>query len=329
MSCAVSVERSQANNKTGGIMENQAVNLNTENGNKKTKKTGPWIVRLIQGAIIGVGGIIPGISGGVLCAVFGLYEPLMEVLAHPIKSFKKHFKLILPVIIGIAVGFVALAKVVAIMFNSNEALATALFVGLILGELPSLWKEAGEHKRKRSSFVCMSVAFITLFSLLLFLELGSEMKITPNPLWFSISGVFLGLGVVVPGMSGSAPLTFLGLYEPLMNVISSAAEGGIGFLTGKLGFSAAIDAIGFQNVIPTGIGILIPFILLSRPINYCIKKFPSQMYHSIFGIVLATTIPTIIFKIGFSELPVLKIGFILIGFACAWLVDRLSRKFSS
>ena len=187
-------------------MENQAVNLNTENGNKKTKKTGPWIVRLIQGAIIGVGGIIPGISGGVLCAVFGLYEPLMEVLAHPIKSFKKHFKLILPVIIGIAVGFVALAKVVALMFNSNEALATALFVGLILGELPSLWKESGEHKRKRSSFVCMAVAFITLFSLLLFLELGSEMKITPNPLWFSISGVLL---IPIPQTAIRLPLILL------------------------------------------------------------------------------------------------------------------------
>jgi uncharacterized membrane protein len=114
-----------------------------------------------------------------------------------------------------------------------------------------------------------------------------------------------------------------------MNVISSAAEGAISFLTGKLGFSAAIDAIGFQNVIPTGIGILIPFVILSRPINYCIKKFPSQMYHTIFGVVLATTIATLVFKIGFSDLPLLKIGFILIGFACAWLVDLLSRKFSA
>lgn len=296
----------------------------------KKKKTGPWIVRLIQGAIIGVGGIIPGISGGVLCAVFGLYEPLMETLAHPIKGVKKNFKLLLPAVIGIGVGFVALAKVVELLFKSNEGIATALFVGLILGELPSLWKEAGEQgKRRASSFICMAVAFVLLFTALLVLELGTEMKIDPNPLWYGISGLFLGLGVVIPGMSGSAPLTFLGLYEPLMGLISGVAEAGISTLTGKLSIGAGITAMSLENVIPLGVGILIPFFVISRPIHYCLKKFPSQMYHTIFGVVLATTLPTLMFKIGFGELPIVKVGFILLGFVCAWLVDMLSRKYTA
>lgn len=295
----------------------------------KKKKVGSWLVRLIQGAIIGVGGIIPGISGGVLCAVFGLYEPLMETLAHPIKGLKKNFKLLLPVVIGIGVGFVALAKVVELLFQSNAEIATALFVGLILGELPSLWKEAGEQgKRRASSYICMTVAFVLLFSALLVLELGTEMKIAPNPVWYGICGLFLGLGVVIPGMSGSAPLTFLGLYEPLMGVISGVAEAGIGILGGKLSLSAGIGAMSLQNVIPVGIGILIPFLVISRPIHFCIKKFPSQMYHTIFGVVLATTLPTLIFKIGFGELPIVKVGFIILGFICAWLVDLLSRKYT-
>jgi putative membrane protein len=295
----------------------------------KKKKVGSWLVRLIQGAIIGVGGIIPGISGGVLCAVFGLYEPLMETLAHPIKGLKKNFKLLLPVVIGIGVGFVALAKVVELLFESNAEIATALFVGLILGELPSLWKEAGEQgKRRASSYICMTVAFVLLFSALLVIELGTEMKIAPNPVWYGICGLFLGLGVVIPGMSGSAPLTFLGLYEPLMGVISGVAEAGIGILGGKLSLSAGIGAMSLQNVIPVGVGILIPFLVISRPIHFCIKKFPSQMYHTIFGVVLATTLPTLIFKIGFGELPIVKVGFIILGFICAWLVDLLSRKYT-
>ena len=145
--------------------------MDISEANIKKKKRGSWIVRLIQGAIVGVGGIIPGISGGVLCAVFGLYEPVMEILSHPISTFKKNFRLMLPVVIGIGFGFVALAKVVDIMFKSNAEIATALFVGLILGELPSLWKEAGEQgRRKTSSFVCMAVAFVLIFTF--FLEAG-------------------------------------------------------------------------------------------------------------------------------------------------------------
>ena len=70
---------------------------------KKINKIASVLIRLFQGAIVGAGGIIPGISGGVFCAIFGLYQPLMEVLAHPIKNIKKHWKLLLPVIIGVAI----------------------------------------------------------------------------------------------------------------------------------------------------------------------------------------------------------------------------------
>lgn len=302
---------------------------NTVVNKPKGKKTGPWIVRLIQGAIVGVGGIIPGISGGVLCAIFGLYQPLMEVLAHPIKGLKKHFRLILPVVIGIAVGFLALAKAVDILFKSNEQIATALFVGLILGEMSSLWKEAGEQGgRKKSSFVSMTVAFVLILSALLILELGTAVVIKPNAFWFAVSGCFLGLGVVIPGMSGSAPLTFLGLYAPLMTAISAVSDSAIDFVKGNLSFSGAIEAMNLGAIIPIGLGILVPFVLISRPINYFIKKYPSQMFHTIFGIVAATTLPTLMFKIGWGELPIVKLGFIVLGFVCAWLIDVLSRKYA-
>lgn len=310
-------------------MENNTT-VNEKKDPAKKKKRGNFVLRLIQGAIVGVGGIIPGISGGVLCAVFGFYEPLMEVLAHPIKGLKKHFKLILPVVIGIGTGFVALAKVVEIMFKSNEAIATALFVGLILGEMPSLFKEASEQERKgRSSYVSMAVAFAVLFTAFMILELGTEMTITPNAFWYVVSGLFLGLGVVIPGMSGSAPLTFLGLYGPLMGVISAVGEGGIGFVSGKLSFATAIQVMNLDAVIPVGIGILIPFLVISRPIHYCLKKFPSQMYHAIFGIVAATTIPTLMFKIGWTDMPLIKLGFVVLGFVGAWLIDLLSRKYAA
>ena len=58
---------------------------------------GNLLLRFVQGLIIGVGGILPGVSGGVLCIVFGLYQPVMEVFAAPIRNLKKHFALLAPV----------------------------------------------------------------------------------------------------------------------------------------------------------------------------------------------------------------------------------------
>ena len=299
-----------------------------DNGKKQKNGVASFFVRILQGSLIGVGGILPGISGGVLCAIFGIYQPLMEVLAHPIKNFKKHIKLIIPVVIGIGIGFLGLAKLVELLFKSNMEVATCVFVGLILGMLPSLWKEAGEYGRPRSSFVGGAVAAVLLFGLFTYIEFGTELSITPNPFWYAVCGIFWGLGVVVPGMSASSPLLFLGLYDPLMGVITSFLDNGVGFISGKLSFTAALGGMQFLNAIPFGIAIIVTLLGLAKPVNYLLSKKPSQMYHTIFGIVLGTTLPVLFFTIGWGSSVALKIAFIILGFIAAWLLDKLSRRFA-
>lgn len=294
---------------------------------KSIKKAAPALVRLLQGALVGVGGVLPGISGGVLCAIFGLYEPLMEVLAHPLKNLKKHWKLLLPVAIGIVIGFLGLAKLVVWLFQSNEAVAACLFVGLILGMLPSLWREAGEMGRKRSSYITMAVAFALIFGVLLTLELATEVKVTPNVFWYGLSGVFWGLGIIVPGMSASSPLLFLGLYEPLMQVVTGAVAAAFAFVTGKLGFTAALAAMRFDAIIPFAVGILATVLGLARPVNFLLKKFPSQMYHAIFGIVVAMTLPIIPYRFDGAADLLIKLACLVGGFAAAWGLDKISRKY--
>lgn len=299
---------------------------------QKPKKTAPFLVRLFQGALVGAGGIVPGISGGVFCAIFGFYQPLMEIIAHPFKNFKKHWKLLLPVIIGVAIGFFALAKAVTVLYEWNRGFATALFTGLIIGELPSLWNEAGEQgERKHSSYISMIAAFVIFFTMLTvfsIMETKAGIKIAPNPLWYGVSGCLVGLGVVIPGMSGAAPLTFMGLYEPLTAAIEAVSDSAIAFLKGDLSFMQAIETMNFPAIIPIGIGLLIPFVLVAKPINYLLGKKPSEMYHAIFGIVVGTTLPILLFKMDFSSLLLAKLGFLALGFVIAWVLDFFGRKYA-
>lgn len=299
---------------------------------QKPKKAAPFLVRLFQGALVGAGGIIPGISGGVFCAIFGFYQPLMEVIAHPFKNFKKHWRLLLPVVIGVAIGFFALAKAVTVLYDWNSGFATALFTGLIIGELPSLWNEAGaQGERKSSSYISMIAAFVIFFTMLTvfsIMETKAGIRIAPNPLWYGISGCLVGLGVVIPGMSGAAPLTFMGLYEPLTAAIEAVPDSAIAFLKGDLSFVEAINAMNFAAIIPIGIGLLIPFVLIAKPINYLLGKRPSEMYHAIFGIVVGTTLPILLFKMDFSSLLLAKLGFLALGFVIAWVLDFFGRKYA-
>ncbi len=293
----------------------------------KKKSRGSAILRLFQGALVGVGGILPGISGGVMCAIFGLYQPIMEFIAHPIKNFKKHFFYLLPAGIGLVLGFLGLSKLVLAVFSSNEIIATCVFVGLILGMLPSLWSEAGKEGRKKSSYITMGIGFAVIFTIFLVLEFAAGINVKPSPFWFFVSGVLFSLGIVVPGMSASSPLLYLGLMEPLLAVASSFLDGALDFVSGKLSFAAALSAMQFDALIPFLLGIAVVFITLSRLVNHLVKKYYSQFYHGIFGVVVATTLPILIFKLEPQSDLLVKLACIVLGFAGAVIMDIVTKKF--
>ena len=96
----------------------------------KEKNTGALrlVLRVLQGMLIGVGAVLPGISGGVLCVVFGIYKPVMELLSNPFRKFKTHVPKLLPVIVGAILGFLGVAKVLAFFLEKYPDQSVCLFV---------------------------------------------------------------------------------------------------------------------------------------------------------------------------------------------------------
>ena len=74
-----------------------------EDGERTKISCGRFLLLLSQGVIMGIGAVLPGISGGVLCVIFGIYQPMMETLAHPKKGIKKYGHMVLPVVLGFRV----------------------------------------------------------------------------------------------------------------------------------------------------------------------------------------------------------------------------------
>ena len=126
------------------------------------------IMRIVQGIIIGAGAILPGISGGVLAVVFGIYRPAMELLTHPRRALQRYWRMLLAVGIGWAIGFLGGGSVILALFHQSETVATCLFIGLILGTLPDLWHEAGTQGRGNGSYISLIVSFLAD-------ELGSDL----------------------------------------------------------------------------------------------------------------------------------------------------------
>ena len=171
-----------------------------------------WIV---QGFIVGVGAILPGVSGGTLCYAFGIYEPIIEVLTNPIKGVKKYWKLIIFVGIGGVLGFVGFAGITNWLLGLNEAIVLCVFAGLIFGTLPDMWKEAGEKGRGASSYTALFTSFCAILAVFALFKNVWILTIAPGLVGWILCGLLWGLSFIVPGFSSSTLLLFFGIYEEM------------------------------------------------------------------------------------------------------------------
>lgn len=261
------------------------------------------ILRVLQGVLIGVGAVLPGISGGVLCVVFGIYKPVMELLGDPIRKFRTHVPKLLPVIVGGAVGFLGVAKILAFFLEAYPAPSVCLFIGLITGMLPSLFREANEKGRVKNAWVPLAVAFVVILALLISLNLFS-ITITPNFGWYVFCGFCLALSVIAPGMSFSTLLMPLGLYTPFVDGLGS---------------------LDFSILVPAGIGAVVTVICLARAVDALFDHFYAYAFHAIIGIVIAATL-MIVPVDSFTSLgsAAVNVVCLAVGVAAALALDRFN-----
>ncbi len=276
---------------------------------KKGFSISAFVVKILQGALIGLGAVLPGISGGVLCVVFGIYKTIMEFLSDPFHKWKTHIPKLIPIAIGGVLGFLGIANLLAFLLEKYPAPSICLFIGLITGMLPSLFREAGEQGRSKASWVSMVIAMIAIFALLTGLKV-LDVVITPNFLWYLFCGFCLALSVIAPGMSFSTLLMPLGLYEPFVD--------GIGHLD-------------FAVLIPGGIGALATVILFAKAVNSLFEHHYSVSFHAIVGIVIAATIMIIPFSSFTVSVTSALVNVICIvgGIVAALLLDRFNQKYAT
>lgn len=230
-----------------------------------------FLLKVLQGALIGLGAVLPGISGGVLSVVFGVYRPIMELLADPVHKWRTHLPGLFPYMIGSAAGFLGVANLLAYVLGAYPEQSVCVFVGLIIGMLPSLWREAGEQGRIRGNVIVSGVTFTAMFLLLLVLQ-NSRTAVEPGTFGYLFCGFAFALSVIAPGMSFSTLLMPLGLYTPFVD--------GIGHIRPEVLF-------------PGMIGCAMTFVCLAKLVNRLFEKHYAGMAHGIFGIISAATVMTV------------------------------------
>ncbi len=248
---------------------------------------------------------LPGVSGGVLAVVFDIYRPFMEVLTHPREAIPKYWRWFLPIGLGCAIGFLGFAKGIAAAIDVSSTVTTWLFIGLIVGTVPSLFREAGKEGRSIGSWVSMAVCAGAIFFSLFYVGKVICVTVEPNFWWYNFCGALWGMSLVIPGLTSSSVMMALGLYQPMLEGL------------------ARLDFLVLSACLP---GMVLTILLLARLVSWFFRKHYSIAFHGIFGIVLASTlviIPTS--YVGAWEI-VLSAVCCIGGFLLAYFMARLDRR---
>lgn len=256
--------------------------------------------RFIAGFVIGVGAIIPGFSGGILAVSMGLYKPSVDAITGFFKAPKKNFKFLLPLALGGGLGFIIFMFLLDWLFGDFRTAVICVFVGLVIGSMPSLLKECNEQGYKKSYPLWAIMGFAAAFTLIVFglvTNAGAPRPLTP--FLCMISGAIIMSGVLLPGVSISFILLNLGVYENFLAVFTAPPKLFMEASRAGKGFFECVSAA--MGTVPYMLFGLLGMVLIAVPVLFLVKKvidrFHGPAYYFIFGIVIATTLGCIVQEI--------------------------------
>lgn len=242
---------------------------------------GSFLGRVVKGMIIALGFILPGVSGGVLAAILGIYERLINFLAHIRDNFIENVLFFLPVGIGGIIGIALFSFPVEFLLKHFQVPVLWGFAGAIIGTIPSLLAESTKKSKRDTVDMIWFIGTFIISGLLLYFLDDLVGTLPVNFVTFMIAGILIALGVLVPGLSPSNLLLILGIYSPMLR-----------------GFKS-LDLLG--TFLPIVLGGVIAMVAFSKAMDYALQNYHSRVYHFIIGIVLSSTLLILIPNTGSSE----------------------------
>ena len=262
------------------------------------------ILKLIfAGIVIGVANVIPGVSGGTMVVVFGIYDELIGVISFNIKAIFGKWRFWVPLAIGMGIGIIAFSKIVTFLFEHFPVQTQYFFAGIVLGSIPLILKRTSLTLKRENIWNWISALVCLLIMLLMvFINTDSMISTIQTELTFGLGaklllgGAFAAFAMIIPGISGSFLMVILGIYS---TVIASVSD-----------FNLPIICV-------VAVGVIIGIFAGAKGVQVLLGKFPKQTYGAIFGLVIGSVFAVLPLKETASFFADGKILAFVISLVCA------------
>ncbi|KAA3617464.1 MAG: DUF368 domain-containing protein [Calditrichaeota bacterium] len=248
------------------------------------------------GMAMGVANIIPGVSGGTIAVVFGIYEHLMEALGNFATDKEKRWEYIVYLAIlfgGSIIAVVGLAGLLTWCFENYPLMTVYFFMGLILGSIPVVLKSHDDMKLNANRAVSFLIGMAAVI-ILAVIQSGSGSAETNNivtefsgfSVWdfayFLLCGIIASSAMIIPGVSGSFILILLGVYWTVLGSLSGLTK-----LILSSGFSE--EVVGRGLILGSlGIGVVIGILGFSKIMSWALKHHPAVTMYAILGLIIGS-----------------------------------------
>lgn len=268
------------------------------------------IILFIKGMIIGIGKIIPGVSGAVIAMSLGVYEEAIKAVNNFFKNISHNLKFLMTLGLGVIASIILISNLIKFFLNQFYLPTMLLFIGLILGGV-SLFLE--EFKDKKISKSNISIAVIIFIIMLLITFLSKENNITffsniNNFVLFLILGFIEAVTMIIPGISGTAIYMLIGCYDKVIDLLINI-----------------FNLNNLKTLFPFGIGIVIGALITVKLMDYLFNNYKMKTYMVIIGFSLSSTLLLIIETLNNNY----SIIHIIIGLLFLVLGYTISRKIKS
>lgn len=262
---------------------------------------------IYRGILMGASDVIPGVSGGTIAVLLGIYDRLIAAINGLLsKDWKKQLGFLIPLGIGVVTAILVLSRVIEWLFDHYPAPTQFFFLGLIIGILPYLFYKADAKKTFKLNHVLLLLIGAIIVGSMVFLNEGKAAVITQidtsTYILLFFSGMIASAAMILPGISGSFLLLVIGVYPTVISAISN--------------FQLDIIAV-------TGVGIVIGIIFMSKVVNYFLTHFTTATLAIIIGMVIGSIFvvfpgwPTSV------NIGLLSIGSFTVGLAAAYILGRV------
>ena len=232
------------------------------------------IKTLFSGFVVGSSMTIPGLSGGTMAIILGIYDRLISAVGTITtkKGFKKNIGFLITFLIGSCIGIALLSKVLSSAIKVYEKPMLYLFIGIIAGTIPTLIKETGAKSIKIKDILFMLLGFGTCLGLslipsgLIKFDAGFSFM---NLLIIVVAGFVIAIALVLPGISCSQMLLLLGILDMTYD---------------------AIDDRNWKFLVPLALSIGIGTLLTTNILDKFMTNSPRGTYFLISGFVIGSVL---------------------------------------